>query len=235
MKVGDDKAKKAAKKAAWWTFLAVLLLMLYQCGERAVMSEVDAYNKRHNRAPSVGYMENGYWVPESPNSSVLLPEIKSETHRRESADGRVIDIVTNCRQNELVSELEQNERLCIRHIDHGPRDRQSRCSYGFDGKIAPINGNLGRVVRPRFKEDLFFPSDIVPAEAMGFYMIDPRKKGLDRGYIKQIGGSICFSNPISEPVEVRMQLNLQQGETANKKWQIGWTGDTLHLEVLRMK
>lgn len=228
MKMTDDKAVQYGKKMFWWGIMLFILLALYQCANEAITKKAE--DLKTKRSVPQGYMENGYWIPEE-ILPTPIPKVTSETYRREMAEGTVIEIVTNCQNNELITTLEPGGVVEIRHVDHGPYDMGSRCSYGFDGKIAPVNGHPERVARPRFEGDLFFPPDAIPAEAMGFYMVDEYGKGLARDYIKKIGGKIYLYHPshATGRATVYMQINLPQGEVAKKRGQIGWDGSTLHI------
>ena len=231
MNISDDKAAKFGTKTFWLGVMLLIIMALYQCMR-------DVIDDLHHTSPSApkGYMENGYWIPEEVLPTPK-PKMEARTYRQETANGKNVEIVTNCREDELVTILEPGETVEIRHVDHGPYDRGSRCSYGFDGKIAPINGHPGMVARPRFENDFFFPPAVIPAEAMGFYVVDAEKNNLTRDYIKRPGGKIYFNNPpeATERITVRMRINLPQGEVSEKRGQIGWDGSTLHLHATRFQ
>lgn len=222
----------------WVTFIVLTLIFVVGGREKAkgLIPKMPGQQDAKQPPAPQGYMENGYWIPEEV-LPVPKPKVESKTYRREMADGTVIEIVTNCQDNKLITTLEPGEAVEIRHVDHGPYDLGSYCSYGFDGKIAPINGHPERVARPRFEEDFFFPTDIIPPEATGFYMVDEHDKGLARDYIKKIGGKIYLYHPshATGRATVYMQINLPQGEVAKKREQIGWNGATLHVFATKLK
>ncbi len=229
MKVGDDKAKKWATSTMWFAFIIMILVLVYQCADR----EIARFSSGASGAPQ-GYMEGDLWIDKG--SAVVKPKIETKTVRIEMADGRDVEITTNCREMyEYIATLEPGESIQIRHIDFGPDfPKRNRCSYSANGASIPIYGET-KATRPRFRHDLPFYD--MPHGVIVFVIQDARGEIVAHDYIREAGGIIYLANPLPEMAEVHLQYNFMQALLTDKlmKEQVGWDGSTAKFHATRFR
>ena len=229
---------KTAFMPLLWVALVVLTIIFIAGGREKAIGLIPKGSGQQDTAPPPtpqGYMENGYYVPDV--RFTIGPKVRAETYRKELLPGREFEMVIDCRDmDQYVVTIPPGKTAQIRHIDYGPYEpKKSSCSYGFGNYRAPVNGTPGMVARPRFEEDFFFTD--VPPLVTAFYIENMRGgKSKTPDHIKKLGGSVYFTNPTQEDMEVHVQKNLTQALYADKLTRdgIGWDGSTekFHVTIL---
>ncbi|MBI5913404.1 hypothetical protein HY839_03090 [Candidatus Azambacteria bacterium] len=217
MKIGDDKAARFGTKMIWWGVMLIIILVLYQCGNRLITQ----FAKADNGPPSpVGHIEDGLLI--KPVGNVLKQQVHTQTTRKEEAGGNIVYIKTNCYHiTDSFITIPPRKSVKIDHIVMSS-PMENRCSYNVVGDAAPISGNPGQVIRPKVANNV--PFDDMPPEAMVFSIAETQA----HDYIKREGGSLILSNPFDMVVSVDLSYNRQDDSPLDTgPNQRGWDGSTV--------
>lgn len=227
---------KRIRTALWITLIGLTIIFIG--GGRAKMSLGGTNDGARNNAPppySQGsYLENELIVKRECTADHIVPKRESVTYIKPVPNLPIINMVQDCRNDDMITRLEPGEEIAARHRDFGPlREKENRCSYNYCGDAVPVGGEKGTVTRTRFVTDLPFPE--FPFGVLVFYIIDDEGKLTDSGYVSTPGGIVYLANKSDKQGTLFSRLNIMKGyfEDRNYKIQVGWDGSTIAHEIER--
>lgn len=227
-----SKVKTFFMSLLWIALLA--LVIIFVMGGRAKMSSARATAPPQKTSYSQAYVENGLVIKRECTAENIVQKRETPTYIKAVPGLPIINMVTDCRNDDTITRLRPWEEADVRHQDFGPlREKENRCSFNYCGDSVRVGGEIGEITRSRFVNDLAFPQ--FPFGVMVFYIIDDEGKLVDSEYVPRPGGIAHLANRSGKQATLFSRYNIMKTyfEDKNHKVQFGWDGSTIAHEIVR--